>query len=169
VIEVPVVIGGQAVILVDTAGTREGTADSVEQEGIRRAMREVERADLVLAFGPPPESARPVLRIAAKSDLTPGEGLAISAHTGEGLQELEMLIAQRASEGLGTDPLLMNARQRRAVAEAGQALRGALLQPDLVLKAEHLRAARVSLGEVTGRAGVEPLLDALFGRFCIGK
>jgi tRNA modification GTPase len=29
--------------------------------------------------------------------------------------------------------------------------------------------ARLALDRVTGRAGVEDMLDALFGRFCIGK
>jgi tRNA modification GTPase len=32
-----------------------------------------------------------------------------------------------------------------------------------------LRAARTALDRVTGKAGVEDMLDALFGRFCIGK
>jgi tRNA modification GTPase len=40
---------------------------------------------------------------------------------------------------------------------------------DLTLFAESLRAGRRALDRVTGRAGVEDMLDALFGRFCIGK
>jgi tRNA modification GTPase len=35
--------------------------------------------------------------------------------------------------------------------------------------AEGLRLARAALDRITGRAGVENMLDALFGRFCIGK
>jgi tRNA modification GTPase len=38
-----------------------------------------------------------------------------------------------------------------------------------VLAAEGLRLARAALDALTGRAGVEDMLDALFGRFCIGK
>jgi tRNA modification GTPase len=40
---------------------------------------------------------------------------------------------------------------------------------DLILCAESLRRARTALDRVTGRGGVEDMLDALFGRFCIGK
>ena len=40
---------------------------------------------------------------------------------------------------------------------------------DLLIAAEALRQARVALDRITGRAGVEDMLDALFGRFCIGK
>jgi tRNA modification GTPase len=37
------------------------------------------------------------------------------------------------------------------------------------MAAEELRAARNELDRVTGKAGVEAMLDALFGTFCIGK
>ena len=40
---------------------------------------------------------------------------------------------------------------------------------DLILLAERLRLASGALDRITGRAGVEEMLDALFGRFCIGK
>jgi tRNA modification GTPase len=61
-----------------------------------------------------------------------------------------------------------NARQRRAIASALRHLRGASSN-DMLLAAEALRLARVELDRVTGRAGVEDMLDTLFGRFCIGK
>jgi tRNA modification GTPase len=38
-----------------------------------------------------------------------------------------------------------------------------------VLVAENLRLARGAFDRLTGRAGVEAVLDALFGRFCLGK
>ena len=40
---------------------------------------------------------------------------------------------------------------------------------DLILIAERLRLAATALDRITGRAGVEDMLDTLFGRFCIGK
>ena len=40
---------------------------------------------------------------------------------------------------------------------------------DVVLVAENLRGARVAFDRLTGRAGVEDVLDALFWRFCLGK
>ncbi|KAJ2402907.1 mitochondrial splicing system protein [Coemansia sp. RSA 2559] len=39
----------------------------------------------------------------------------------------------------------------------------------VVLAAEELRRAADSLGRITGKVGIEDVLDALFGQFCIGK
>jgi tRNA modification GTPase len=48
-------------------------------------------------------------------------------------------------------------------------VRAAAEGQDHVLVAEDLRMARSAFDRLTGRAGVEDLLDALFGRFCLGK
>ena len=40
---------------------------------------------------------------------------------------------------------------------------------DLLLIAEHLRVARGSLSDLLGVSATEAMLDALFGRFCLGK
>jgi len=63
----------------------------------------------------------------------------------------------------------LNARHRERIGEACVELDAASQQQDLLLIAEHLRQARVALDRIAGRAGVEEMLDALFGRFCIGK
>ena len=63
-------------------------------------------------------------------------------------------------------------RQRDALAEAKIWLEvegGSREVGDLILLAERLRLAATALDRITGRAGVEDMLDALFGRFCIGK
>jgi len=65
------------------------------------------------------------------------------------------------------DALALNRRQAAHVAEAAQALDGPV--DDVVIIAENLRLARVAFDRLTGRAGVEDVLDALFGRFCLGK
>ena len=39
----------------------------------------------------------------------------------------------------------------------------------LELRAEDLRKAAHAIGRITGRIDVEDVLDAVFGRFCIGK
>ena len=49
------------------------------------------------------------------------------------------------------------------------ALMRALTLNNPILVAEELRAARTALDTISGRSGVEDLLDALFGRFCLGK
>jgi tRNA modification GTPase len=55
------------------------------------------------------------------------------------------------------------------IAEAREALARGAEASDIVLAAEDLRGARNAFDRLTGRAGVEDVLDALFGRFCLGK
>jgi tRNA modification GTPase len=63
----------------------------------------------------------------------------------------------------------LNRRQAELLDEAARALRDAAGAIDLVIAAEQLRQARGAFDRLSGRAGVEDLLDALFGRFCLGK
>jgi tRNA modification GTPase len=67
------------------------------------------------------------------------------------------------------DAVALNRRQAEHVGEARDALRSATSTGDPVLIAEHLRTARTAFDRLTGRAGMEDVLDALFGRFCLGK
>ena len=52
---------------------------------------------------------------------------------------------------------------------AAEALAVAACVTELVIVAEGLGSARAAFDRLTGRAGVEDVLDALFGRFCLGK
>ncbi len=67
------------------------------------------------------------------------------------------------------DQMTLNARQRALAQNAAAALRAAAGEGDLLLIAEQLRSAMRGFDAITGRAGVEAMLDALFARFCIGK
>lgn len=172
VIEVPLAIEGVPFVLVDTAGLR-SSADMVESIGIDRARGEIDRADLLLWLGD--EAAAPhhpgLMMIRAKSDLeTTGAGLPVSSVTGEGLAELvqSLLAAARKLLPRG-DELALDRRQHELVGEARTALDRASALADPVLIAEELRGARLAIDRITGRAGVEELLDSLFGRFCLGK
>lgn len=40
---------------------------------------------------------------------------------------------------------------------------------DVVMAAEELRYAGREIGKITGRVGVDDVLDAVFREFCIGK
>lgn len=172
VIEVPLAIEGIPFILVDTAGLR-SSADMVEAIGIDRARGEIERADLLLWLGDEGEAPdHPgLIRIRAKSDLeTMGKGLPVSSVTGAGLAELVQALLTAARKQLPRgDELALDRRQHELVGEARAALDRASTLTDPVLIAEELRGARLALDRITGRAGVEELLDALFGRFCLGK
>jgi len=63
----------------------------------------------------------------------------------------------------------LNARQRARLEEGVAALEAVSTKADPLLIAEHLRLARAAFDALTGRASTEHVLDALFGRFCIGK
>jgi tRNA modification GTPase len=63
----------------------------------------------------------------------------------------------------------LHLRQRELLGGAAAALRCAGEQSDPLVIAEHLRQARLAFDALIGRSATEDMLDALFGRFCIGK
>ena len=69
----------------------------------------------------------------------------------------------------GEDALALNRRQAGHLAEAQGSIAGAARAQDVVTAAEDLRLARGAFDRLTGRSGVENVLDALFSRFCLGK
>jgi tRNA modification GTPase len=174
-IDVPLSLEGVPLRLTDTAGLRESD-EEVERMGVERAGRLIAMADVLLWLG---ESAAPqhphLIRVHSKSDLpgrdhTPPGALAVSALTGRGLSELADAIVREARQLLPIEgDLALNRRQSEAIAEAEAGLRSVSAGDDVVLTAEMLRRARTAFDRLTGRAGVEDLLDSLFGRFCLGK
>lgn len=175
VIEAPVALDGLPLLLTDTAGLREA-GEAVEAMGIERAGRSIAASDILLWLGAPeacplPERAIIVhARADERREIAPGAVLAVSAVTGEGMDALREAILKRARSLLPPpDSLSLNLRQRSTLAEAADQLTAAAAQFDWLLVAEHLRLALVAFDRLTGRAGTEDMLDALFGRFCIGK
>lgn len=171
-VEVPLSLAGLPLTLVDTAGLR-STEDEVERIGVGLAVREVERADVLLWLGPAGE--RPVgdhvLQIAAKSDLGQGgEGLAVSAIAGTGLDALKARLAERGSDLVpSSEQPGLNEREGLLLEECHAALLRAARTTDPLFVAEELRIARTAIDRIVGLSGVEGLLDSLFGRFCLGK
>jgi tRNA modification GTPase len=174
-IETPVVRDGVAFLLTDTAGLAERPGDAIEAIGIARAHDAVAAADIVvwLGDGPPPV---PALWIHSRSDeagragLPTGRRAAVSAATGQGLDTLWSLLTALSRDMLPpSDQIALNRRQNMLCARAASALRAASGQGDPLLVAEELRAALRAFDAITGRAGVEAMLDTLFARFCIGK
>jgi len=173
-IEIPVSIAGMPCLLIDSAGLREA-GGHIEQIGMARARAAIDGADLILWLGPPaevPDRDRAIL-VRAKADLDKAgndEDVATSTVTGEGLDRLRALLEARVRNLLPpADAIALNARHRERVGEAIAELHAAEAQTDILFIAEHLRHARIALDRITGRAGVEEMLDALFGRFCVGK
>ena len=175
VIEVPVVFHGLSLIFIDMAGLRVDSGDSIETIGIARAEAVILSSDVVLWLGEPdlaPDRAD-VIMIRAKADLggAPEDTrLAVSVKTGMGLAALAGAIADAARAALpAPDSVALNARQRASLSDLSIEARAAADTDDLILSAEHLRRGRVVIDRISGRAGVENMLDALFGTFCIGK
>ncbi|MGI9501161.1 MAG: tRNA uridine-5-carboxymethylaminomethyl(34) synthesis GTPase MnmE, partial [Geminicoccaceae bacterium] len=90
------------------------------------------------------------------------------------IERLVALLAGLAAKAMapGDAPMLTRARHRQALTEVAQALerireQGAM--PELALIAEDLRIAMQAMGRITGRVGVEDVLDRIFSTFCIGK
>ena len=172
VLERPVSIGGVPLVLVDTAGMRDSGAGAIEEMGIERARKEVANGHIVLWLGAPDELPVGAIQISAKSDLGPGQsdGLEVSAVTGFGLSELTDMLVEKAREILPpVDQIAFNRRQREWAQTAAQSLEAVDTHSDLLIAAENLRAARRALDRLVGRDSTEEMLDALFGRFCIGK
>lgn len=181
-IEAPIALDGVPLILIDTAGLHEAGNDRVEAIGMDRARQAIEAADIVLWLGDDdavPDHPR-IIKIAAKVDLP--EALeaagrsrvsaktAISAKTGQGVDELRTDLVEHAKALLPEpDAPSYNQRQRSRLDELLAALRSARETGDMLLVGEELRNARNALDAITGRLHTEDMLDALFGKFCIGK
>ncbi len=182
-------IGGLPLHILDTAGLR-SSDDPVEREGIARAWRHIDEADLVVLVGDATERdaalrARlpphvPVLEVRNKIDLTDeaparADGrVSLSALTGAGLDLLREELHARAGYRPAETGVL-SARRRHLVAlEAARAHLGRAASSlrehgDSALIAEELALAHRRLGEITGEFTSEDLLGEIFSRFCIGK
>ncbi len=187
-------VDGMPIHVVDTAGIRD-TAEPIEVEGVRRALAEAARADLVLyvvdavrGLDAAERAAIPAGKAAIivwnKTDLA-GARIApaatdgapvfpISALTGAGLDALRVELKSAAGYR-GEESGLFSARRRhlealaraRSLFEVAEARLGERSSFELV--AEELRQAQRALGEITGEMTSDALLGVIFGQFCIGK
>ncbi len=201
-IEETVVQGGVALVLTDTAGIHL-TEDAVEQEGVERARRALESSQLVLVVFDDSQGlteedksllsmigSRRAVVLLNKSDLDIKKvdrdwlkahvdnvpWLEISARTGEGLEELQRLIAQlflgRSYES-SARPLIASMRHAHCLERAHDSLKQALEAlgreevADIV--SIDVREAIHALGEITGDSLEADIVDRIFQDFCLGK
>jgi tRNA modification GTPase len=189
-------------ILEDTAGIAETRCD-IEAKGIEIARTAALNADLVLfvldgAEEIPLDVADDVSRIdparllcvlnkkdlglksppaLARTLLGAESVVAVSALSGDGLEEIRKWIYDKAARGdageLGRERVAVNARAAAALREADKALErlAGLLDdgaPAELLSVE-VRCAADALGNITGRSVSDDLLETIFNKFCIGK
>ncbi len=174
--------------LVDTAGVRE-SADELEQAGMERTRRQVERADLVLevvdasvAAQCSVLSAQGSVLVLNKADLgehgswSGVDGARVSCLANTGIAGLEEAIVARVTGGHAAHrdwSLAISARHQACLSSALKFTDAALetmrggLPPEFA--AEELRAALDAVGDVVGRADAEDVLGKIFSTFCIGK
>lgn len=185
--------GGMVFEFSDTAGIREA-ADVIEQEGINRAKRELDIADLIIEVIDDTTTAAtqecrdrdvPTIRVLNKIDLSnraAGEQssdevttIAVSAITGAGISALEAAILAKVGVSHPDSSTPFSARERhvsilQATREALHAAIETFSQTGAgEILAEDLRASHETLGAVTGVVGVNDLLGEIFSSFCIGK
>lgn len=194
VIEVHLDLGGYPVILADTAGLRD-SADRIESEGVARALKRAEAADLKLVVLDATKKSVPketlalidtdAIVVANKTDAASIPAgyevngrpvLGVSVRNGAGmsalLDALEKDVVARI--GMTGSATLTRARHREALTDCVAALDRFLTgngrnNPAPELAAEDVRLAARALGRITGRIDVEDLLDVIFRDFCIGK
>ena len=189
-------IQGIPVLLTDTAGVRTSD-DQIEALGVERTRRAIADADLVVVVldnsEPLSTEDKEVLAGVAdclslvvfnKSDLPAAvhtinnqslNGLAVSAITGAGLEDLRAAIigpfADRDSHDTGL--LITDARHYDLLRRAQSALVAAdsslaqHLSEELILVG--LYDALRYLGEITGETTPDDVLSQIFATFCIGK
>ncbi len=189
-------IDGLPLHVIDTAGLREIT-DLVEQEGIRRAKKEILQADRVLWVFDDVDAEKAALDalphlpdtdnitfINNKIDINQQEPdlqlengrtlISLSAKTGEGMNLLREHLKQCVGySSAGEGEFMARQRHLDALARTGEHLtQGELIFKETAageLLAEELRLAQNALSEVTGEFVSDDLLGEIFGRFCIGK
>ncbi|GMO62100.1 MAG: tRNA uridine-5-carboxymethylaminomethyl(34) synthesis GTPase MnmE [Rickettsiales bacterium] len=187
IIEVHLDINGIPVILYDTAGIRE-TTDKIEFEGVKRAIGQAENADLkVLLLSP--DNMNPnaeIMRlvdektiiIVNKCDLAKINDnfanvnkILISLKNNTNIDifisklqdELEKIISPNI------DTTITNERYRNELKQALFYLKVFDIKNPLEICAENMRIIAKHIGNITGKIGVEELLDNIFSKFCIGK
>ncbi|MEA1890817.1 MAG: tRNA uridine-5-carboxymethylaminomethyl(34) synthesis GTPase MnmE [Pseudomonadota bacterium] len=190
-------LDGIVIDVSDTAGLRK-TTDTVESEGIRRTLNELENADRVLLIIDEADYSDisikellsyidndiPVTIIRNKIDLQNIEPeiiikgnrveVLMSIKTGAGLDLLYHHLKEVTSKGSsGEGTFTARRRHIEALQKAKLSLQDAAeriaASVQLELLAEDCRQAQNALNEITGEFSSEDLLGRIFSSFCIGK
>ena len=188
-------IGRLTLRLIDTAGIRD-TDDEVERLGVERSRAAMSKAELVIAVvdgsGEITDEDREVIAqaeaapkgivVLSKRDIAEPDAeittalpvVSLSSVTGDGMDELERVIAERFPlPEVPAGEILTNVRQADAVKRAIEYMRSAQdamragMTPDIVLT--ETEGAMSALGELSGRTVREDVTNRIFQRFCVGK
>jgi tRNA modification GTPase len=184
--------------LIDTAGIRQHTADTIESEGVSRSLEKMKQADLVIYLFDVKDETREIERQKAEMDkqelnyLLVGNKIDTEDEARTKFSSIEKIIFISAKHNLHTkvlkermtdtvlkgnvqteDTVITNARHYHALNEVQKSL--ADIQSGLDNKlpgdllALDIRRCLHYLGEITGEISNEDMLDYIFSKFCIGK
>lgn len=192
-IEDTIQIHGQTFRFIDTAGLRQ-TDDEIEQIGIERTYKAIERARIIIwvtdqrpsnsQFNEIKEMSegKHLIVVHNKADLLAERKrwmcpmTFVSAKNGDGISELEETIYKAAGiiNPTTEDIIISSARHAEALNTALKSLRQAQkalkenISSDLV--AEDLRTVLTALAEITGgQITSQETLNNIFSNFCVGK
>jgi len=148
-IEAKLTLSGFTVIFTDTAGINLRTRDPIEREGMRRSLKAVKTADIIiwvrdLSKKPSPADRKigetirrwappgnDLIKVFNKSDLSPArtreeraEGTAVSCKTGSGIEFLKRLLVreERKAFSAGSSSVITSARHYSALLGAHKEL-----------------------------------------------
>ena len=166
---------------VDTAGLHE-TTDRVEMEGIKRARRAADSADIVLNVTDDPTdrsvypTVRPQIRVYNKSDLFETlpccvDSLVVSAKRGE-VEIIKETIYEMFSAGeIETSDLLITNERHLSCLHRARKLVDDILQSETTLDivSTAVRNLWETLGEITGTSAQEDIINNIYSKFCLGK
>lgn len=189
VIESHIDIGGYPIILTDTAGIRKNTEDLIEKEGIARALKNADDADIKIVMFDINnfESGYNELShliddttiiLVNKIDmqslyLTEISQNVIHTSIKSNINTQQIINAiEKKAENIaspGETPAITRLRHRQNIMDAISALIRCDLKSDIVLAAEDIRMAARSLERMTGKLEVDEILGEIFSNFCIGK
>jgi tRNA modification GTPase len=190
VLEIHLDIGGYPVIIADTAGLR-ATEDVIEAEGIKRAQKAAEQADIKIFIfdvlkGLPRDGQflklvdENTIILANKVDLSEDyieieyNGRKVLGVSIKGKIGLNLLLDEikRHAENLARPsetPAITRMRYRQSLNQALALLNDFDFEKDIVLAAEDIRLAARALSQITGKISVDEVLGEIFANFCIGK
>jgi tRNA modification GTPase len=185
-------LDGMPLHIIDTAGLHDSD-NAIEQEGIRRAWAEIEKADKILLLIDARETEDLELLAALPSHITKiynkidllgiapeikqhehQSEIYLSIKTGQGMELLTEHLKQSVDFNADTENVFIARRRHiEALNQAYQSISNALIQLQTSLAgelvAEDLRLAQNSLAEITGQFSSDDLLGKIFSSFCIGK
>lgn len=188
IVESHIDIGGYEVIISDTAGIRDSD-NPIEQEGISRAIKKSEEADIKIIMLESsnlkldnlkfydPNSIILINKIDLKEPnitekLAKLNPILISLQEKTNLNQIFDQIKEiipNIIHNSDQNSIITNQRHRDSLEKILYDLKNIDFSDNIEITAEKLRSITNNISQITGEIGVDDILDVIFSKFCIGK